>query len=762
MRKTIFFILLALSIMAVFADDVVKVLQVYSGGKKVSIPVSNIDSLNHSMYDTDNIIHSDYATSVAWTIDSIYHIPIASIDSMVIGDYDVNQYEENVESILDFISKQTELDVDVFQNNLLEWLNGKESIREATINNNMDIITVSFKDGLSFFVNFHYIANYGDYQDGEKQSSIVSRKTIYKNEFIDVSYQSGEEIIFHPSLLYVEGATISRNYGNYFSDEIEQIEEEKKSSPVNFEIVKEPKNPSFTDNDLSKYDIIIISQTHGLSDKPGWFIIEDTKATIDKFCGLSLLVDARNEIVKEIGIAELLLPSPIYIFISPQSIAKKISNSNPIIYGNYCWSYFLTRYIKNCTIFGYVTQSEHSDNVRRLVNFIANMANGLPYNDAVDLSSGSAWIPTLGTFPVMPKTNDTNSKKRFFSIKTDDVTFDESGKPIISGKINGYENLKPVDYFLFEYDVEDTDNSEWGSGTIDVKPDGTFKLTCTDDLVVGKEYGFLFGFSYGNNHYYGEAKFAEIPERPLCPDDNHPHMIDLGLPSGTKWACCNVGASAPEQYGGYYAWGETEEKDVYDRDSYKYYQDGSYVSLAMDISGTEYDVAHVKWGDNWVMPSLDDIRELLSNCTSEWTTLNGVKGRKFTSEINGNSIFLPAAGYRLGGSLDCVGTDGNYWSSTPTASTSIRSSRIGATGTIGSMAVAMVTLCALCVRTEVHPIATWENAMKRNPTLFLSHGLAVGLPTWKCHSHNCRDGTAFSPAIYQTPIAGRYADLPLQ
>ena len=75
--------------------------------------------------------------------------------------------------------------------------------------------------------------------------------------------------------------------------------------------------------------------------------------------------------------------------------------------------------------------------------------------------------------------------------------------------------------------------------------------------------------------------------------------VDLGLPSGTKWASCNLGATKPEECGGYYAWGETDEKDVYTEDTYKYYQNGSYVSLGSDISGTEYDVAHLKWGGNW-------------------------------------------------------------------------------------------------------------------------------------------------------------------
>ena len=135
--------------------------------------------------------------------------------------------------------------------------------------------------------------------------------------------------------------------------------------------------------------------------------------------------------------------------------------------------------------------------------------------------------------------------------------------------------------------------------------------------------------------------------------------IDLGLPSKTKWASCNVGATKPEEYGGYYAWGETEEKETYTWESYIHWVwVGSYynlLDLGSDISGTDYDVAHVTWGGDWVMPTYDDFEELFDNCDYEWTTLNGVDGMKFTSKTNGNSIFLPAAGYRWEGILDLVG-----------------------------------------------------------------------------------------------------------
>lgn len=151
----------------------------------------------------------------------------------------------------------------------------------------------------------------------------------------------------------------------------------------------------------------------------------------------------------------------------------------------------------------------------------------------------------------------------------------------------------------------------------------------------------------------------------LCPDHNHPHAIDLGLPSGTKWACCNIGASSPEGYGGYYAWGEMAGKSDYSWENYAYYNPdtGGFVSLGSDISGTVYDVAHVQWGGSWVMPSKNRIDELLEYCTWEWTSVNGVNGILVTGP-SGGQIFLPAAGFRWNDGLHYAGSSGDYWSST--------------------------------------------------------------------------------------------------
>ncbi len=166
--------------------------------------------------------------------------------------------------------------------------------------------------------------------------------------------------------------------------------------------------------------------------------------------------------------------------------------------------------------------------------------------------------------------------------------------------------------------------------------------------------------------------------------DGHDY-VDLGLPSGTLWATCNVGASSPEDYGYYFAWGETEPYDenggktTFNWSTYKwcngnydkltkYCTNSSYGNNGFTDGKTELDVdddaAYVKWGPAWRMPSQEQFDELINSnyTTTEWTTQNGVNGRLITSKSNGNSIFLPAAGFHGSSSLSGAGSNGYNWS----------------------------------------------------------------------------------------------------
>ncbi|MBO4874008.1 MAG: InlB B-repeat-containing protein [Bacteroidales bacterium] len=158
---------------------------------------------------------------------------------------------------------------------------------------------------------------------------------------------------------------------------------------------------------------------------------------------------------------------------------------------------------------------------------------------------------------------------------------------------------------------------------------------------------------------------------------NGHEWVDLGLPSGTLWATCNVGASTPTDYGYYYAWGETTTKNSYSWTTYslcngtnstliKYCNKSSYGNNGFTDNLTTLeesdDAATANWGSGWRMPTFDEQNELKNNCTVTWTTQNGVNGRLFTGP-NGNSIFLPAAGYRDGSELHDAGSLCHYRSS---------------------------------------------------------------------------------------------------
>ncbi len=142
---------------------------------------------------------------------------------------------------------------------------------------------------------------------------------------------------------------------------------------------------------------------------------------------------------------------------------------------------------------------------------------------------------------------------------------------------------------------------------------------------------------------------------------NGREWVDLGLPSGLKWAACNVGANSPEEYGNYYAWGETTTKTDYSSGT-----STTYGKSIGDISGdSRYDAARRNWGGSWRMPTNAECQELKDNCTWTWTTQGGHNGYRVTSKKNGNSIFLPAAGWYFGSSPLNQGEGGYYWSSTP-------------------------------------------------------------------------------------------------
>ena len=180
------------------------------------------------------------------------------------------------------------------------------------------------------------------------------------------------------------------------------------------------------------------------------------------------------------------------------------------------------------------------------------------------------------------------------------------------------------------------------------------------------------------NAYYMQATWDGSTlnfSNEFCPDGNHPHAIDLGLPSGRKWACCNIGANSPAECGDYFAWAETTPKTNFTLTNYKWYSGGDDHNITKYCSNSDYgvvdnivglqledDAAYVNWGPEWRMPGTAQMHELYENCTIKWTKVNGMYGFVFKSNKNNGAIFFPAAGWHTQYGLHEFESTGCYWS----------------------------------------------------------------------------------------------------
>ncbi len=198
-------------------------------------------------------------------------------------------------------------------------------------------------------------------------------------------------------------------------------------------------------------------------------------------------------------------------------------------------------------------------------------------------------------------------------------------------------------------------------------------------------HAYNLSFLSGDIIMRSDSRYKGLSIRPVWSENSITTMdpvhegheyVDLGLPSGTLWATCNVGAIYPTEYGDYFAWGETQVKENYEWSTYKYCN-GSENTLTKYCTRSDLgtvdnkttlessdDAATANWGGNWRMPTEAENEELLTECTWTWTIFNGVYGFQITSKKDTRkSIFLPAAGYRKGTMLLNVGVDGYYWPS---------------------------------------------------------------------------------------------------
>jgi hypothetical protein len=220
-----------------------------------------------------------------------------------------------------------------------------------------------------------------------------------------------------------------------------------------------------------------------------------------------------------------------------------------------------------------------------------------------------------------------------------------TGNMIIDMDENGFIIVKQYNARVLELKKDDVTNMYYFAGTY-FKPGDVNKDKKVDISDVVAVINVIAG-----KDYHVTVPTEDDDPWGLCPDSHHPHAINMG--KAGVWSCCNIGATSPVERGSFYAWGETEEKENYTFDTYQYARTDTeghktYEELLPDISGSQYDVAHLQWGGYWVMPSSKDFDQLLNNCKREEVHINGVHGTKFTyidiPEKEPNSLFFPCVG----------------------------------------------------------------------------------------------------------------------
>lgn len=269
-------------------------------------------------------------------------------------------------------------------------------------------------------------------------------------------------------------------------------------------------------------------------------------------------------------------------------------------------------------------------------------------------------------------------------IETLDATDIGNSSVTLNGEIKGWRNINGNVGFCYSKDVK-TPDVESGCNHTEVcimsenkKRDIKVESMSLENLEFGTTYYYRAYMNINGQYIYGDVKSFTTTKEGTT---DVAEAVDLGL--SVLWASCNVGATKPEEYGGYYAWGETEEKKEYTLWNYEFYNllTGRFTDIGKDISGTKYDVAK-KLGEGWRMPTIEEFIELTQDC--EWTDsiCNGIKGKKVLGE-NGNSIFLPLAG--VGEPISSVipsGESGFYWSSNKYDERGVRSCHLSSQGVV--------------------------------------------------------------------------------
>jgi len=444
---------------------------------------------------------------------------VVNVNTLTENDLEnINNY---VASVTDFVSLQEDNPIDVFQDNLFSWLEDKDWVKNISYNANNDLINVTFENGANLHLQFQDLSFY---DNEDVQSDLSRKKSEEEDNFYDVTYKEGEEIIENTNTLYIQGRKMgldnSKSELSHFIDAFSQ-------SPVKISYKLYKHSISFLDEDFSKYGMIIISQTHGGGKWQGAFQVE----TDDWLTWLSRNFDVGITYYIENGRLHL-KENSVYLWVEPTAFDNKKVLKNSILYANYCWSYDMSHknYIfgrNDSHVVGFADRSNYFSNEWGLCNFYTPLLNG----DTFD----NAYLNDKNGFHMLakPTTNKSDSKLRYFSVKTALATPGnlQTYWTALGGYVYGINNLKKEDIVFkmwysekpfekpnnnmdyYAVTIDDRNGCQYGSSFYDrwdISTDGKIVrilkyFPLSTRTGQNKLYSCL-GFEYNGKIYHGDVR----------------------------------------------------------------------------------------------------------------------------------------------------------------------------------------------------------------------------------------------------------------
>lgn len=607
-----------------------------------------------------------------------YQVKINALEDGDFADTYMNSIKEHISAM----TKMGSLD-DAFIE-LANWLKTQPYIKEVSNIDNYNINFTYVNDINSFIAignNNLGIESQSRISDYESAPHLLVKTFMVESDKSDILIDN-KKILFFDPLDWFE---------DVFWNETSRFKDLVSNSPIDLKVIYDTNGNLSTISEFSNYGVTLITKTHayaaiGMSlpndqiqnENYSCFAIPKTQALEHGLVtGLCLFI---NNILSLDQIGDLsTYEQADYTLVSPYYVRKNsgmIDENNKTIYAVYACNTFNQSTACNGNFIGTVHLSGRKSNISYMEDYFSGLFNGMTHLESSDQCLDVWERPTFS--------NDEDTKsffknsyphQRYFSISTEQITTDDAKKynsVPVSGIVNGYNNLKSDITFKIYYCEGDKDfypdDNDVLSEKIKVDESGKLEHVLTS-LEAQKTYSYRLGFEYSDKYYYGERKTFTTGESGQI---STMEAIDLGL--SVKWASYNLGASSPEEYGGLYGWGDPTGEQVlhcgerdYDPNTFTYDQNYCYslyggINPPTDISDSDLDIAHVKCGGSWRMPTVDEFNELVENCTVERFSYKGINGIKVTGK-NGNSIFFPYCGGRMGNRVYGQGTSGTYWTS---------------------------------------------------------------------------------------------------